>query len=87
MRAIFFAIVIAVLGACKSARPAPDGPASCENFVTKLDQCDPTAADMPLVVRSALRAGCPEQSRQCARIDTSSDGGCNAFMGCLYDGD
>ena len=56
MRAIFFAIVI-VLGACQSARPTPAGPDSCETFVTKLDQCDPTAPDMPLVVRSALRAG------------------------------
>lgn len=85
------ALVLAVglLPACDSSKSESSGEASaqrCEEFVRKLEKCDPSASDMPADVRQEMLQDCPTAAAECSALPTETNAQCSKFMGCLYGG-
>lgn len=90
-----FALVLAagLLSACDSAKSdsarsgsaAGDPAKQCQEFVRKLEKCDPTAGDMPADVREEMLRECPPTAAKCAGLPVETNAQCSKFMGCLYE--
>ncbi len=55
----------------------------CKELLPKIDRCDTGAKEMPTAFRKLLERSCPPQLKRCVAIDTSTEKGCEEFMGCL----
>ncbi|QDG52537.1 hypothetical protein FIV42_17885 [Persicimonas caeni] len=85
-------LTCALVGACDSPKnesaelgTAGEPPNRCEEFIRKLEKCDPTASDMSDEVRQEMLQDCPESASRCAELPVETNAQCSKFMGCLYD--